>query len=275
MRLRDKVAVVTGASGGLGGGICHAFAREGADCLVAYYKDREGAKATAAAVRELGRRAEICQVDVADADQVRAMVQAGLDAFGRVDIAVANAGVGIRVPFMESTPEQFDDVVATNLRGTYLTLRYAAEPMAKRGSGKLITISSIHGLGGAHLFSLYAATKAGIIGLTRGTAFDLADDNIQVNCVAPGAVPVKREGEFDHHGSIAQAWYDHMPMNRMGRLSDVGVAAVYLASSDSDWVTGQVLAIDGGASAGRSIPNMRSFSVDENIGKEQDMEEGN
>jgi 3-oxoacyl-[acyl-carrier protein] reductase len=260
MRLREKVAVVTGASGGLGGGICGAFAREGADCLVAYYKNREGAEATAAAVCELGRRAEIFQVDVADEGQVRAMIQAALDAFGRLDIAVANAGIGVRVPFMQSTPEQFDQVVATNLRGAYLTLRYAAEPMVKAGGGKLITISSIHGLGGSHLFSLYAATKAGIIGLTRGTAFDLADDNIQVNCVAPGAVPVARDGEFDHNSPTARAWYDHTPMNRMGRLSDVAAGAVYLASSDSDWVTGQVLAIDGGASAGRSIPNMRSFS---------------
>ena len=261
MRLREKAAVVTGASGGLGKGICVAFAREGADCLVTYCKNREGAEATAAAVRELGRRAEIFQVDVADERQVRAMIQAGLDAFGRLDIAVANAGLGVRVPFIDSTPEQFDHVVATNLRGTYLTLRYAAEPMVKTGGGKLITISSIHGLGGSHLFSLYAATKAGIIGLTRGAAFDLADDNIQVNCVAPGAVPVPREGDFDHKGPIAQAWYDHMPMNRMGRLNDVGAGAVYLASSDSDWVTGQVLAIDGGASAGRTVPDMRSYSV--------------
>ncbi len=262
MRLRERVAVVTGSSGGLGGGICRAFAREGADCLVAYHKNKEGAEATADAVREAGRGAEIVQVDVADEGQVRAMIQVGLDAFGRLDIAVANAGIGMRVPFMESTPEQFDHVVATNLRGTYLTLRYAAEPMVKAGGGKLITMSSIHGLGGSHLFSLYAATKASIIGLTRGAAFDLADDNIQVNCLAPGAVPVSRDGEYyDHNGPIAQAWYDRMPMNRMGRLSDVGAGAVYLASSDSDWVTGQVLAIDGGATAGRSIPDMRSCTI--------------
>ena len=261
MRLREKVALVTGASGGLGGAICAAFAREGADCLVAYHRDKAGAEATAAEVRGVGRRAEIVQGDIADAEQVRAMIQAGLDAFGRLDIAVANAGIGASVHFMESTPEQFDHVAATNLRGTYLTLRYAAEPMVKARCGKLITISSIHGLGGSHLFSLYAATKAGIIGLTRGAAFDLAEDNIQVNCLAPGAVPIPRDGYFDEQGPTAQAWYDHTPMTRMGRPGDIGAGAVFLASRDSDWITGQVLPVDGGASANRGIPNMRSFST--------------
>lgn len=259
MRLRDKVAVVTGASGGLGGGMCRAFAAEGADCLVAYHRDREAAEETAEAVREAGRRAEVLQVDVSSEEAVVEMVRKTLEVFGRLDIAVANSGIGIRVPFIKTTSKQFDKVLAVNLRGTYLTMRHAAEPMAEAGGGKLITIASIHGIGGAHLFSLYAATKAGIIGLTKGAAFDLADQNIQVNCIAPGAVPVPREGEIDHDSPLARAWYAQMPANRMGRPSEIGAGAVYLASTDSDWITGQVLAIDGGATAGMAIPSMKDF----------------
>ena len=259
MRLRDKVAIVPGGSGGRGGGICAAFAAEGADCLVAYHHDHAGAEATAKVVRDAGRRAEVMQVDVSNEEAVVAMVQRTTEVFGRLDIAVANAGIGVRVPFLETTSSQFDKLVAVNLRGTYLTLRHGAESMAKAGGGKLITISSIHGMAGAHLFALYAATKAGIIGLTKGAAFDLAEKNIQVNCIAPGAVPVVKEGDFDPESPLAKAWFKQMPANRMGRVSEIGAGAVYLASDDSDWTTGQVLAIDGGATAGMSIPNLMEF----------------
>ncbi len=254
MRLKDKVAMVTGASGGLGGGICEAFARDGADCVVAYHSDKATAEQTAAAVEHLGRKAVLCRVDTRDEAQVKAMVQAALDAFGGLDIVVANAGKGIGAPLMETTLADFESLIRTNLIGTYLTVRHGAEPMVARKRGKIITMSSVHGLGGSYGSCLYEATKAGIANFTRGAAFDLAEYNIQINAIAPGAVPVPKDPPPPVDSPAHKAWMQFTPCGRFGTPADVAAAAVYLASSDSDWVTGQVLSVDGGITAGHLIP---------------------
>ncbi len=151
MRLKDKVALVTGASGGLGQGICEEFAREGADCIVVYHRDKAEGENTARKVQELGRRAELVQADTGNELQVKAMIGAAERAFGRLDIVVANAGIGGgSKPLLETSLADFERVIQTNLIGTYLTVRYGAELMAKRRSGKVITMSSVHGIGATH-----------------------------------------------------------------------------------------------------------------------------
>lgn len=259
MRLKDKVALVTGASGGLGAAICEAFAQEGAHCLVVFRSDKQEAEKTAAKVRALGCRAEIHGADISDEVQVQEMVAAAEKTFGRLDVIVANAGIGIAKPLLETTLADFDKILRTNLIGTYLTVRYGAQLMAPQRSGKIITMSSVHGLGGTHGCSLYAASKAGIINFTRGAAFDLAEFNIQVNSIAPGAVPVPKDPPPAEGSELHEAWMRYTPLGRFGSPGDVARAAVFLASADSDWITGQVISVDGGITAGPLIPSFKHY----------------
>ena len=261
MRLKDKVALVTGSSGGLGTGICRAFAAEGADCVVNYHSDRAGGQETADLVERLGRRSLLVQADISREDQVQAMVDAALERFGRLDVVVANAGYGLAKPLLETRVEEFEKLVRTNLIGTYLTVRIGAQAMKTQGSGKIITMSSVHGLGGTHYCSLYEATKAGILNFTRGAAFDLGDYNIQVNCIAPGAVPVPKDPPPDKDGPLYAAWMQYTPLSRFGTPADVAAAAVFLACSDSDWITGQVIVVDGGITAGHLIPSFKYYGA--------------
>ena len=260
MRLKDKVALITGASGGIGAAIAEAFAREGADCVVAYRSDEAGSERCVDAVQSLGRRAQSVQVDIRDERQVGSMYEFAENALGPLDIVVANAGLGKGKPLLETTVEDFEELIRTNLIGTYLTVRLAAERMAERRKGKIVTIASVLGLGGTHDTSLYGATKAGVVNFTRGAAFDLAAHNIQVNCIAPGAVPVSKDPGPAEDSELYEAWMQYTPLARFGSPSDVAVAAVFLASSDSDWITGQVMSVDGGISAGPLIPSTKHYS---------------
>ena len=255
MRLENKVALVTGASGGLGAGICLAFAREGAHAAINYHTNRDGADETAAAVDKLGRKSLVVHADISKQADVLSMVQQTVETFGQLDILVANAGFGSSKHLMETTLDDFEKLIRVNLIGTYLTVRYGAEPMVEQKSGKIITMSSVHGLGGTHWVCLYEATKAGIANFTRGAAFDLAEHNIQINAIAPGAVPVPNDPPPDEESSMYKAWMQYTPLGRFGTPADIAAGAVYLASSDSDWVTGQVLSIDGGITAGPLIPS--------------------
>jgi NAD(P)-dependent dehydrogenase (short-subunit alcohol dehydrogenase family) len=259
MQLQDRVALVTGASGGLGAAICEAFAREGADCVVGYRSDAPEAERTAAKVREAGRRALVVGVDVGDETSVREMFAATEREFGRLDVVVANAGLGLGKPLLETTVEEFERMIRTNLIGTYLTVRDGAALMAPRQYGKVITVSSVHGLGGTHYCSLYEATKAGIINFTRGAAFDLSEYNIQVNCIAPGAVPVPKDPPPAEGSELYRAWMQYTPLGRFGTPQDVAGVAVFLASPASDWITGQVISVDGGITAGPHMPSFKHY----------------
>lgn len=261
MRLKNKRALVTGASGGLGGGICEEFAREGADCIVVYRSDQVEAENTAAKVRNLNRQAEVVQADIGDQKQIEAMFDSAEKAFGGLDIIVANAGFGTVKPLLETSVDDFQGMIQTNLVGTYLTVRCGAERMVSQGHGKIITMSSVHGLGGTHYCSLYESTKAGIINFTRGAAFDLSEYNIQVNCIAPGAVPVPKDPPPDPESDLYRAWMRYTPLARFGTPWDVARTAVFLASPDSDWITGQVISVDGGITAGPHIPSFKHYGA--------------
>ena len=262
MRLRDRVALVTGASGGLGSAICREFAAEGADSIVVYRSDAEGAERTAEAVRAAGRRAEVVRADVASEAEVLAAVAKAEQCFGRLDIAAAVAGVGGALkPLLEFGAEEFERVTRVNVVGTFLTVRHAAALMARTGGGKIITMSSIHGVSGTHYAAPYEASKAAIIGFTRGAAFDLAEHGIQINAIAPGAVPVPNDPPPEEGSALHEAWMRYTPLGRWGLPSDIARAAVYLASSDADWVTGQVMHVDGGISAGRLLPSFKHYGA--------------
>ena len=262
MRLRDKVALVTGASGGLGGAISREFASEGADCVVVYRADVEGAERTAQAIRSLGRRAEVIRAEVSCEAEVEAAVAKAAECFGRLDITAAVAGIGGTLkPLLEFDTEEFERVTRVNVVGTYLTVRHAALLMARTGGGKIITMSSIHGVAGTHYAAPYEASKAAIIGFTRGAAFDLAEHGIQINAIAPGAVPVPNDPPPEEGSELHDAWMRYTPLGRWGTPLDIARAAVYLASSDADWVTGQVLHVDGGISAGRLVPSLKHYGT--------------
>ena len=262
MRLRDKVALVTGASGGLGGAICREFAAEGADSIVVYRGDADGAERTAAAVRAAGRRAEVVRADVGCDAEVAAAVAAAEERFGRLDVAAAVAGIGGALkPLLDFGAEEFERVSRVNVTGTFLTVRHAAALMARTGGGAIITMSSIHGVSGTHYAAPYEATKAAIIGFTRGAAFDLAEHGIRVNAIAPGAVPVPNDPPPEEGSALRAAWMRYTPLGRFGTPRDIARAAVYLASSDAEWVTGQVLHVDGGISAGRLLPSFKHYGA--------------
>lgn len=225
-----------------------------------FRSDKGEAEKTAAKVRALGCRAEIHGADISDEAQVQGMVAAAEETFGRLDVVVANAGIGMAKPLLETTLADFEKILRTNLIGTYLTVRHGAQLLARQKSGgKIITMSSVHGLGSTHGGSLYGASKAGIINFTRGAAFDLAEHNIQVNAIAPGAVPVPKDPPPAEGSELHKAWMRYTPLGRFGNPQDVARTAVFLASRDSDWITGQVISVDGGISAGPLIPSFKHY----------------
>lgn len=232
-RLAGKLALVTGGSGGLGGDICKEFAKEGADIVIGYRSDLAGAEETAAACRASGATVTVVQADIGDESSVAAMFAQGSSGHaGRaINIVVAVGGLGISAPFQDSTLEQFRSVIDTNLVGSYLTMRHGATAMIEaKAGGKIITVSSVHGLGASHRNGIYSATKAGIIALTKSAAYDLAKFDIQVNCIAPGAVPVPKDPPPPADSALHQAWVDLTPVVRDGSPwgvpSDVSRAAV-------------------------------------------------
>lgn len=254
MRLEGKVALVTGAGSGIGRAIALAFAQEGADIGVnAFHK--ETAQATAEAVRQLGRRAVAVPADVALADEVDRMVDTVLDKLGKIDILVNNAGGGERVFLMlDYPPEEWDRMVAINLRSTYLCSRRVGQWMAKQRGGKILNMASVNGYGGAPYRSAYAPAKAGIINLTMVMAVELGKYNINVNCLAPGVVLVPRIQRL-----VEQRVFDvervekQTPLGRLCEPEDVAKAALFLVSEEASAITGVTLPIDAGWLAYRAL----------------------
>ncbi len=243
MDLRDRVAFVTGASGGIGSAIAEALTSAGADVVAGYTGDREAALATCARLAALGRRAEPVQLDQADPASVEAAVDRAARCFGRLDVLVNNAAWNIGIPFadLESlTADVWDRVLATNTRGPYLLSRAAARRMA--GEGRIVNIASTGGLIAASSSIAYSCSKAALIHLTRCLAVALAP-RITVNCVAPGLVEGTRmAGRLP--GEVVQLIKERVVLRRTASAQDIGRQVVAFCRSDS--VTGQVLTIDGG-----------------------------
>ena len=246
MRLESKVALVTGASRGIGRAVAVRLGRDGAAVVVNYAGSHGAAREAVAAVEQAGGRAVAVQADVSQVSDVERLFDATFERFGRLDILVNNAGMnhGASVLAMERT--DWDAVVETNLTGMFLCAKHAAAAMVARGAGgKIINISSIYSLFGTPSFAAYGASKAGVLGLTRALAIELAVHGIQVNAILPGWC----ETDMTHGmpaSELGEQIRRRTPAGRWGQPDDMVGAAVFLASAASDFVTGVHLPVDGG-----------------------------
>ena len=246
MDLSGTVAVVTGAGGGLGGGIARAFAVAGAAVLVHYRSSAEPAAAVVADIIAGGGRALSAQCDVTDPDGCTGLMAATLEAFGRLDTVVANAGVQPVAELGTMSVPQWREVVDTNLTGSFATVQAAASAMGKQGGGAIILIGSIEGAQPTWSHAHYCASKAAVIHFARAAALEYGREGIRVNSISPGLI--WRDGlDRDWPEGVAR-FQRAAPLGRLGQPADVGNACVFLASSMAEWITGQDLVVDGGVS---------------------------
>ncbi len=244
LSLEGKIALVTGASKGVGKGIALELAREGCEVAVNYRSDLAGAESTAAEIRALGRRAAVVAADVGQAAGVQAMCRFVADQFGRIDILVNNAGIQTWKPLLDLEEEEWDRVMATNLKGCFLCTQRAARLMKDSGGGVIVNIGS--GCNKVAFPNLvdYTASKGGIEMFTKVAAVELGSFGIRVNCVAPGAIEIERTQS--EAGDYAGTWSKLTPLRRIGTPQDVGRVVAALAGPAGDFVTGQTVWVDGG-----------------------------
>lgn len=244
MNFSEKTAVVTGGSRGLGRAICLELARGGANVVLCYAGNEAAANETVAACESLGARAVAIRCDVSKEDEVKALMDAALKTFGRIDILVNNAGITRDGLLMMMKSEDFDAVIAANLRGAFLCMKAVARQMVKQRYGRIVNLSSVVGLRGNAGQVNYAASKAGVIGMTKSLAKELAGRNITVNAVAPGFIDTDMTAVLPE--AAREALLKTIPMARLGQPEDVARAVAFFAADETAYVTGQVLCVDGG-----------------------------
>ncbi|MBM3783006.1 MAG: SDR family oxidoreductase [Acidobacteria bacterium] len=242
--LHGKVALVTGASKGVGKGIALQLARHGASVIVNYNTDAKGAEATAQEIRALGAAASIVQAQVAQAAAVEAMFAQVDRDYGRLDILVNNAGIQTWKQLLDLSETEWDNVLDVNLKGCFLCTQQAARRMKDSGGGRIVNIGSgCNKIAFPRLVN-YTASKGGMEQFTKVSAVELGKYGIRVNCVAPGAVEIERTKE--EAGDYAGTWAAATPLGRVGSPADIGRAVFFFCSELSDFVTGQTLYVDGG-----------------------------
>ena len=244
MSLQGKNALVTGGSRGIGRAICLELARQGAAVAVNYAGNEQAALETVEACRALGAQAEAFRADVSGAAACEELVQAVKDRFGRLDILVNNAGVTRDGLLMTAREEDFDRVLDTNLKGAFHCCKAAYRPMMRQRCGRIINMSSIVGLRGNAGQANYSASKAGLIGLTKSLAKELAARKVTVNAVAPGFIDTEMTAVLPEQAK--EAMLKTIPMARLGQPEDVARAVAFFASDEAAYITGQVLCVDGG-----------------------------
>lgn len=251
MKLKDRIAIVTGAGGGIGRGIARLFAQEGAFVAAAERADR--GQETVDLIRQAGGRAEWFRTDVSSAVEVQRMVAAVCERWGPPDILVNNAAVQFEGRLWEMPEEEFDLMVATNLRGYYLCAKYVIPHMIQRGGGHIVNIASNLAFGGLPEFAGYAATKGGIVAMSRCLALECASYHIRVNCICPGATMTPNMERFlsrlPDPEAVLRVASERIPAGRLGQPEDIARLALFLVSDESAYILGASVIIDGGASA--------------------------
>ena len=242
--LTGKIALVTGGSRGIGRAICLELASRGASVVVNFNSSGDAARSVVAEIEANGGTAETWQADVSNEEQVKAMFKAITSHHGTIDILVNNAGMTRDNVIMMMKPDDFDSVINTNLRSTWLCCKTAVRTMMRKRTGAIINITSVVGIAGNGGQTNYAASKAGIIGLTKSLAKEVAVRGITVNAVAPGFVETAMTADLSD--DIKDKAIEAIPLGRMGEPEDIAKAVAFLASSDASYITGQTLVVDGG-----------------------------
>lgn len=244
MRFEGKVAIVTGGARGIGRAIALRLAREGASVVVNYLSNQAAADETVSQIQSAGGQAIAAQCDVSNVVQAQALVDRAREAFGRVDVLVNNAGTTRDTLIMRMTEEDWDLVIDTNLKGAFNCIKAASRPMVKQRYGRIVNVTSVSGLDGNAGQANYASAKAGLVGLTKTVAKELGSRGITCNAVAPGYVATDLTASLPD--DLVQLAIERAPLGRAGTGEDIAAAVAFLASDEASFVTGQILAVDGG-----------------------------
>lgn len=247
MRLKNKIALVTGSSQGIGRAIAARFAQEGADVVINYNRTAKGAEEVLAEVEAAGRRGLLAQADMGKPEEIRRLIDTAVSHFGRLDILVNNAGLETHAPFWEVTEEDYDKVLNVNLKGVFFATQQMVRHLrGTRRRGKIINISSVHEELPFPNFTAYCASKGGVKMLTRNLAVELGPFGININNIAPGAIETPINTKLLNDPQKLGALLSQVPLGRLGQTRDVTGVAVFLASDDADYVTGSTYYVDGG-----------------------------
>lgn len=244
MKFKDKIAIVTGASSGIGREIAVQFAREGATVIINYSNSSQGAEEVKNLIEEFGGTALTYKCDVSKYSEVESMIEKIIVDYKHIDILVNNSGITRDNLIMRMDEEEFDSVIDTNLKGTFNTIKCVSRYMIRQKKGKIINMASVVGITGNAGQSNYAASKAGVIALTKSVAKEFATRNINVNAIAPGYIETRMTDVLND--KVKDEILSKIPAKRIGKPEDIAKTAVFLASEDSNYITGQVINVDGG-----------------------------